>query len=215
MTIRKLLPALSPLALLAVACGAQAVHATAAAKQPAAGGTAPRATRSAAAAPKAAAPAASAASAATAAAPAAPAAPSRCGTGQLSIRLGRDSGAAGSVYAPLVFTNTGETSCTLTGYPGVSYVAPQSGKQVGAAAERNPQHPVHTVTLSPGGRAAAVLQRVNYLNYPAGSCKATHVSGLRVYPPGSRTAAYVAFSHVTSACSSQAAQLTVEAVAAR
>ena len=140
--------------------------------------------------------------------------PERCATGNLSVHLGAAGGAAGSTYEPLVFTNTGSATCTLDGYPGVAFVAPQSGKQVGAAASRNPQRAASLVTLAPGASASAMLQIANYANYPASSCSPTSVSGLRIYPPGSTTAKYVAFAQIQQACSTKVNQLTVQAVVA-
>jgi len=137
-----------------------------------------------------------------------------CRTGGLSFRLGAPDGAAGSRYQHIVFTNTTASTCTLTGYPGVSFVAPGTGKQVGAAASRNAQHAVAVVTLAPGGSASATLQIVNYANYPSADCHATSASGLRVYPPGNTSAAYVPFGHARSACGSKVQQLTVMAVVA-
>jgi hypothetical protein len=58
-----------------------------------------------------------------------------------------------------------------------------------------------------------MLQIANYANYPATMCKPTTVSGLRVYPPGATTAAYVAFSSPQQACSTSVHQLSVEAIA--
>jgi hypothetical protein len=138
--------------------------------------------------------------------------PTRCTVGELSVRLGRAGHAAGSTYRPIVFTNTSDTACTLRGYPGVSYVAPTSGRQVGAAASRDNALRTRTVTLAPGGHAAALLQLVNHFNYPAADCAARTVSGLRVYPPGSTAAAYVAFARHQKACSSNVHQLAVRAV---
>lgn len=137
---------------------------------------------------------------------------SRCRTGHLSMRLGTAGHAAGSTYVPIVFTNTGSSSCTLTGYPGVSFVAPHTGDQVGAAATRNSRLAPHTVTLAAGRHASAMLQIVNDMNFPAKACKATTVSGLRVYPPGSTTAGYVKFSTNGTACSTDVEQLTVQTV---
>jgi hypothetical protein len=139
--------------------------------------------------------------------------PDRCTTAHLSIRLGTAGHAAGSTYQPLVFTNTGSSSCTLTGYPGVSYVA-GAGKQVGAAASRNSQHAAKTVTLGPGGHASAMVQFVAYRNFPVDRCRAVTVTGLRVYPPGKKSASYVPFANRRSACSSSVVQLTVQAVVA-
>lgn len=141
-------------------------------------------------------------------------APSACRTGDLSVALGGRGGAAGSAYAPLVFTNTSSATCSLYGYPGVSYVAPSSGKQVGAAASRNPAHAATTVTLAPGQSAASLVQMANAANYPAARCSSTPVSGLRVYPPGQKTAAFVAFASSQSACSTDVDQLSVAAVTA-
>ncbi|HET7311158.1 MAG TPA: DUF4232 domain-containing protein [Mycobacteriales bacterium] len=181
---------LSALALLAAGCGVQAATQTTA-QRPAAR---------------------PAAEPAQVVAVAATTTPSRCTVGQLSLRLGTAGHAAGSTYQPIVFTNTGTTSCTLRGYPGVSYVALRTGAQVGAAATRDPAVTVRTVTLAPGGHAASLLQLVNYLNYPATTCAAKPVSGLRLYPPGSKSAAYLAFAHTREACSSTVRQLSVRAV---
>jgi Protein of unknown function (DUF4232) len=139
-------------------------------------------------------------------------APSRCRLGHLSVHLGPAGHAAGSTYRPIVFSNTSDTVCTLRGYPGVAYVAPTSGRQIGAAASRDDALRTRTVTLAPGGHAAALLQLVNPFNYPAADCAARTVSGLRVYPPGSTTAAYVAFAHHHKACSSNVHQLAVRVV---
>jgi hypothetical protein len=140
---------------------------------------------------------------------------SMCRTSGLSLRLGRPGYAAGSRYVPIAFTNTTKAMCTLTGYPGVSFVAPGTGHQVGAAAVRNRQHATTTVALAPGRSASALLQIVNHANYSPAECKATPVSGLRVYPPGNTAAAYLPFGDSTqSACSSQVEQLAVDAVVA-
>jgi hypothetical protein len=116
------------------------------------------------------------------------------------------------VFEPVRFTNKGSSACTMYGYPGVSFVTAGSGDQIGAAASRNPQHAARTVTVAPGASAEAILQVVDHGNYDPGQCKATDVSGLRVYPPGQTSAAYVPFDHTATACASAVTQLTVEAV---
>jgi hypothetical protein len=136
-----------------------------------------------------------------------------CATKDLAVALGQGDGAAGSVYEPLRFTNRGTSACTLRGYPGVSFVTAGSGDQVGAPASRNPQHPARTVKLAPGRTADAVVQIVDHGNYAPDQCEARAVSGLRVYPPGSKSAAYVPFHDAVTACSTDVTQLTVEAVA--
>lgn len=151
------------------------------------------------------------AAAAPAAAPAA-ASITTCRTSGLRLRLGNRQGTAGSSYAPLLLTNTGSSSCTLRGYPGVSYVAPTTGRQVGAAATHNTRYAVTTVTLAAGRTASALVQLIDIGDFPRSRCAPATVSGLRVYPPGSTAAAYVAFSAPQQACSTQVTDLTVEAV---
>lgn len=138
---------------------------------------------------------------------------STCQTGDLALTLGQAEGTAGSIYEPLHFTNKGASACTLYGYPGVSFVTAGSGDQVGAPASRNAQHPARTVILAAGASADAVVQVVDHGNYGADQCKAQTVSGFRVYPPGSKDAAYVPFDDAVTACSTDVAQLTVQAVA--
>lgn len=137
---------------------------------------------------------------------------SGCLTKNLSFSIGAADGAAGSVYEPLRMTNNGTATCTVYGYPGVSFVTAGTGDQVGAAASRNPQHSAATVTLAPGATAESIVQVVNHMNYSPSQCKAASVSGFRVYPPGEKAAAYVPFDQASSACSTDVTQLTVEAV---
>lgn len=144
----------------------------------------------------------------------APMTPATCLTGDLSLKLAQSGAAAGSRYQPILFTNISDADCTLTGYPGVSFVAPDTGRQVGSAAARNPQYPTTTVFLSPGAAASALLQIVDDGNYSPADCHATPVSGLRVYPPGNTAAAYVPFAGAQTACASEVAQLAVDAVVA-
>jgi hypothetical protein len=89
-----------------------------------------------------------------------------------------------------VFTNTGATSCTLAGHPGVSYVAGDKGIQVGDSAKRDPGT-VTTVTLAPGGSASALIHEANYQNFDQSACKPVTTRGFRVYPPGSTAAFFV------------------------
>jgi len=118
-----------------------------------------------------------------------------CSTPQLLVTLGRGNGTAGSVYVPLQFRNRGSSACTLYGYPGVSYVTGPGGKQVGRAGQRigpvGGQSAEAVVTLAPGSVAQATPRVIDVSNFPASSCSAIPVRGLRVYPPGETTAAFV------------------------
>ncbi|MEU7788959.1 DUF4232 domain-containing protein [Amycolatopsis sp. NPDC049159] len=106
----------------------------------------------------------------------------RCATAALRVSLGPGDGAAGHLYVPVSFTNTGR-ACTITGYPGVSYFAGGDHHQVGEAAVRDPgATPV--LVLRRGQSAVAWVDQVNPDNYDPAVCGPTPVTGLRVYPPG-------------------------------
>ena len=135
-----------------------------------------------------------------------------CRTSQLALRLGNSGAAAGTAHQPIVLTNHGSSTCALRGYPGVAFVAPATGAQVGSAASHNPQQPVTTILITPDSSASALLGIANYQNFPPGECLSRPVSGLRVYPPGNAAAAYVPFKTASAACSTQVGQLNVGAV---
>jgi hypothetical protein len=94
------------------------------------------------------------------------------------------SGAAGSVFYTLKFTNLSGHACTLDGHPGVSAVG-LSGRQVGRPAAWDPPA-ARTVTLANGATAYVVLQYSNVVASNSGPrpCRPVMAAGLRVYPPG-------------------------------
>lgn len=142
----------------------------------------------------------------------APAGPTACPTRSLGVRTGASQGTAGSIYTALVFTNISTDTCTLYGYPGVSFTVSRSGTQVqvGAAASRNPVAAPEPVTLAPGTAAHATLQIVDAQNYPASLCGPTHADHLRIYPPGQTTPTYVA--NTSLACSKPVHMLSVSVI---
>src|SRR4051812_20876078 len=89
-----------------------------------------------------------------------------CGVDQLKISYADDKGGggAGSVTGTFTFTNTGTASCTLRGFPGVSYVGGGNGTQVGQAATRTDDEPT-TKTLAAGKSATAALRRAPPRNH--------------------------------------------------
>lgn len=132
-----------------------------------------------------------------------------CATSELKGSLGQEDGAAGSVYAPLVLTNSGTRTCELRGFPGVSYVAGDNGHQVGpAAAMDGPRG--GEVVLKPGAAAAAQLQLVNVANFDAAACQPTPVRGLRVYPPGDTASLYIERAGTGCALTPPGNQLSVQ-----
>jgi hypothetical protein len=122
------------------------------------------------------------------------------------VTLANGQGAAGSVIYSLQFQNTGPSSCTLFGNPGVSLVASQSGPQLGAAATFVNHSQAVTVTLAPGATASASLQIAEAGNFPQSSCDEAPAAGLLVYPPGQTRSLFVAQSGL-QACRDAGAQL--------
>jgi hypothetical protein len=124
----------------------------------------------------------------------------RCHASALTARLGPGEGAAGHVYVPILFKNASTQRCSLTGHPGVSFVAGDDGHQVGRSADRDLGSVPRVIDLEPGQRAAAQLRITLPGSYPEQDCRPVWVRGLRVYPPGSTAAMYIKVGQ--TACSS-------------
>jgi Domain of unknown function (DUF4232) len=126
-----------------------------------------------------------------------------CATSALKVAVNtsKPGAAAGSIYYPVDFTNTSASTCTLFGYPGVSFVTGPSGTLMGRAATRNPVKPAATVTLAPGQVAHATLQVAAAGNYSPAQCKPVTAHWLRVFPPNQTAALVVHFT--TQACSAR------------
>jgi len=140
-----------------------------------------------------------------------PGGPGACATSSLHLSIGNGNGAAGSVYYPIVFTNSSSSACTLFGFPGVSFVTSENGSQIGDAATRQSDKPVQTVTLAPGGVAHATLQVVQALNFPAAKCQPVNAHFLKVYPPNQTAAVILSFN--AKACAATGQGVTVLNVA--
>ncbi|GAA4595848.1 DUF4232 domain-containing protein [Planotetraspora phitsanulokensis] len=113
-----------------------------------------------------------------------------CATQQLKITMKAPDAGAGSVNVALVFANASKVPCTLSGYPGVSYVA-EKGVQSGNAAERSAERAT-TVTLKPGAAAVAQLRDANGVGgYDPKECLLVPAQGLRIYPPNQKVAAFL------------------------
>ncbi len=121
----------------------------------------------------------------------APAGPPACPTSSLQVKLGVGQGYAGGVYVVIDFTNTGASTCTLFGYPGVSLVKGPPYTQIGLAAKRSTTTPKALVTLAPGATANAPLQIVDALNYPSASCGPAKATALKIYPPNQTEPVYL------------------------
>ncbi len=130
------------------------------------------------------------ASLASAAPSARSAASSPCSASDTQVWLGdgEGGGTAGTTYYPLEFSNVGRQTCTLYGYPGVAAYR-GALKQVGPAASRSTS--AHsTITLTPNATAHVLL---GIRDWGAVCSKPVAVDGLKVYPPGQRSAKEIGF----------------------
>lgn len=124
--------------------------------------------------------------------------PGPCSASDLKVTLGKGGAAAGTAYYPILFTNiSAAASCTLYGFPGVSFTGETYSVQVGPAATRNHSSPEAVVTLTPGAVASALIAVVDAQNYPPGPCGLTTASGVLVYPPNLTTAVGLPFNGYT------------------
>ncbi|WP_378098037.1 DUF4232 domain-containing protein [Cellulomonas sp. T2.31MG-18] len=139
-------------------------------------------------------------------------APGGCTSAHLSASLVPGGAAAGSTMPVLVLTNTGSDTCTLQGWPGVSFVGGGNGTQLGAAADRDDTGSHTLVTLAPGAAAHVPMRIANAQNYDAAACNPVPADGLRVYPPGQKDALFVSASGLTACRSDVQHLISVQAV---
>jgi hypothetical protein len=174
-------------AALVTACGSKAVSSSSSATP---GGTSSSPTSSASSAPSAT-PASSKPAVSTA--PRMPA--SQCAASALRVAVNRTkgSGAAGTSYVPIDFTNISAHSCDMYGFPGVSFVTAPRGSQIGNAASRQTTFGAQTVTLASGGTAHAWLGIADAGNFPAATCQPVTAHWLKIYPPNQYAALYAGF----------------------
>jgi hypothetical protein len=126
--------------------------------------------------------------------------PAECSTSQLKASVSPCGAAAGTAYVHLDLSNISSRACFLEGYPGVSFVTGQGGRQIGAAADRNPVYARHSIIIAPGAVAHALLGITDAGNYSPSLCGSIiSTSWLKVFPPDQFSALYVPFS--SQACS--------------
>jgi hypothetical protein len=126
----------------------------------------------------------------------------RCHTGELKVtaQVAPGGGAAGSVYLWLVFTNVSARTCTLYGYPGVSWVTGPSGQQVNDPTGRRTDITPTQVVLAPQASGHAVVRHGQPGLFEP-SCHAVEVAGFRVYPPDETASVFVPWT--AQACSTK------------
>jgi len=123
--------------------------------------------------------------------------PGPCQSSGLKVTLGQGNTAAGTAFYEILFTNDSSTTCTLYGFPGVSFTGETYAVQVGPAATRDYATQPNLVTLAPGAVASAEISVVDAQNYRPGPCGLTTASGILVYPPNLTTSVGLPFNGYT------------------
>jgi Protein of unknown function (DUF4232) len=126
----------------------------------------------------------------------------RCHAGDLKVtaQVPPGGGAANNVYVWLVFTNVSGRTCTLYGYPGVSWVTGPSGQQVNDPTGRMTGTTPVQVVLAPQASGHATVRYGQPDMFEPG-CHAVDVAGFRVYPPDETASVFVSWA--TRACSTK------------
>lgn len=126
----------------------------------------------------------------------APPGPGLCRTNDLRLAVGRQNGAAGTIYYPVGFTSVSSAACTMYGYPGVAFVTSQGGSLIGAPAGRRLIGGITPtlITLQPGATAHATLAISDVLLSNQCHNHQVPVGTIQVYPPDQYTALFAPFS---------------------
>jgi hypothetical protein len=114
-----------------------------------------------------------------------------CRLSELSVTSGQADAAAGTIYYPILFRNTGGRTCQLRGYPGVALLD-SAGRQVAQAQRISGPPDVALVTLTPGQVASAAFAAGDLPVAPATSCP--DYQSVLVTPPDERHFTAVNFS---------------------
>ncbi len=136
-----------------------------------------------------------------------------CLASELKVSLNGTEGAAGSTDLNIVLTNASSHTCSLLGFPGVSFVSHPGGKQLGAAAVRSKALAPVRVVLESGDDAHLTVAVAQAVNFPAGKCQPTPANWLRIYPPGDFGSVYL--SYHSQACAKSSAQILTTTVVRR
>lgn len=133
-----------------------------------------------------------------------------CRSRDLKLGLIGAGAATSHDFEILTFTNTGSGPCFIVGFPGVSYVAGDDGRQVGAAAVREGSIGPRT-TLAHGAVASTAIDSISTGVWDPAKCRPTPVRGFRVYPPDERASLFVPLHSGALGCAGDpgGAQLTV------
>jgi len=105
--------------------------------------------------------------------------------------------AAGSSYYSIDLTNMSSRTCTLEGYPRVSFVSAPDGHRLGARAGHDPVYPGRRVILRSGRGAHARLRVGTAPDYPVAACHPVTVRWIRVRVRAAAGSLYASFAGTT------------------
>jgi hypothetical protein len=121
-----------------------------------------------------------------------------CKSTVLTVTHGAPSGAAGHVGFDLAFRNDSQKPCTLTGFPGVSFID-AAGKQIGEPVDRNSVAYL-PVILEPGETGYAL---VVVTNPDVANCTSAVPAKIRVLPPNETRPVLIASLDGLRVCAAQ------------
>lgn len=122
-----------------------------------------------------------------------------CTARTLSLSFGPGDAGMSQQERVLRFTNKGSTRCAIVGFPGVSYVTGDDGRQVGAPAVRTGRIGAQ-VNLAPGAVASTIVHSVDPGVFDPSACRPTPVRGLRIYAPDDTAAMFIPYPSGAQGC---------------
>jgi len=133
-----------------------------------------------------------------------------CVADQLDISISSPEPAENESTVRVIFTNTGSTACSLTGYPRVSFALSPGTQEIGQEALPDPSSLVAAIAIDPAEQAHAVLIVTNTDRVT--QCEPQDVDGFSIYPPVPSQAVFVEASGFQSCGDAGGPQLSIGAV---
>ncbi len=128
----------------------------------------------------------------------------------LQVRLGLAQGTSDTTYQVIDFTNRGQASCILAGYPGVNLAGGTPIAPIGLPAAHTAFAQAKEIILQPGAVANALLQITDAHNYSTARCGPVPAQYLIIYRPNE--AGKVQLPYGTTACSRAVQMLQISSV---
>ena len=127
-----------------------------------------------------------------------------CTNANLSATYQEGGAATSHLYGRIVLRNTSQTTCSVRGYGGLSYVGGGDGHQVGAAADRTGPA-ARRVVVAPGEKVRSRVVETSTGPYSEAQCSRQEVDGFRVYLPDETRSQFIA--HPTTGCAKTSVHL--------